>query len=176
MYQMTPPQPPKPPRKKLSLVQVLLLLGAFGFCAWYLYGVFAPAAATTAVIGAGTLGARYSGDCLIVRDETPYDAEGVTSVDYEAAEGSVVQRDAKICYVYSSGFSTKEMTTLQDYRNQIRDYQQKLIAAETTYDAKMTRVESDVLSRAREVREMIAGARGSLTNQEKLLSAAADRA
>ena len=172
MYQMTPPQPPKPPRKKLSLVQVLLLLGAFGFCAWYLYGVFAPAAATTAVIGAGTLGARYSGDCLIVRDETPYDAEGVTSVDYEAAEGSVVQRDAKICYVYSSGFSTKEMTTLQDYRNQIRDYQQKLIAAETTYDAKMTRVESDVLSRAREVREMIAGARGSLTNQEKLLSAA----
>ena len=49
---------------------------------------------------------------------------------------------------------------------------QKLIAAETTYDAKMTRVESDVLSRAREVREMIAGARGSLTNQEKLLSTA----
>ena len=74
MYQMTPPQPPKPPKKKLSLLQVLLLLGAFGFCAWYLYGVFAPAAATTAVIGAGTLGARYSGDCLIVRDETPYDA------------------------------------------------------------------------------------------------------
>ena len=46
-----------------------------------------------------TLGARYSGDCLIVRSETPYDAEGVTSVDYEAEEGSLVHRGTNICNV-----------------------------------------------------------------------------
>jgi len=174
MYQMTPPQPPKPPKKKLSIVQVLLLLAAFGFCGWYLYITLAPAASPYATISAGTLGARYSGDCLIVRNETPYDAEGVTSVDYKAEEGSVVQRGYEICYVYSSGFSTKEMTALQDYRDQIRDYQQKLLLEETTYDARMARVESDVLSRAKEVREMIGGARGSMTNQEKLLDTAID--
>ena len=172
MYQMTPPQPPKPPRKKLNILQLLILLAAFGFAIWYLVKTLAPAASPYATITAGTLGARYSGDCLIVRNETPFDAEGVTSVDYKAEEGSLVQRGDTICNVYSSSLSTKEVTALQDYRDQIRDYQLQLLAAETTYDAKMARVESDVLSRAREVREMIAGARGSLINQEKLLDAA----
>lgn len=174
MYQMTPPQPPQPPKKKLNLFQILLLVAAFGFCGWYLYTALVPAASPYATVQAGTLSAHYSGDCLIVRNETPYDAEGVTSVDYKAEEGSTVMRGYEICYVYSSGFSTREMTQLQDYRNQIRDYQKKLLDTETTYDAKMARVESDVLARAKEVREMIAGARGSLTNQEKLLDAAID--
>lgn len=174
MYQMTPPQPPKPPKKKLHWFQALLILAAFGFAGWYLYTTLAPAASPYAVITAGTLGARYSGDCLIVRNETPYDAEGVTYVEYTAEEGSVVQRGTEICNVYSSGFSTKEMTTLQDYRDQIRDYQLTLIAADSTYDAKMARLESDVLARAKEVREMIAGTRGSLSNQEKLLSTAVE--
>ena len=174
MYQMTPPQPPKPPRKKLNILQLLILLAAFGFAIWYLVKTLAPAASPYATITAGTLGARYSGDCLIVRNETPFDAEGVTSVDYKAEEGSLVQRGDTICNVYSSSLSTKEVTALQDYRDQIRDYQLQLLASETTYDAKMARVESDVLSRAREVREMIAGARGSLINQEKLLDAAID--
>ena len=172
MYQMTPPQPPNPPKKKLNILQLLILLAAFGFAIWYLVKTLAPAASPYATITAGTLGARYSGDCLIVRNETPFDAEGVTSVDYKAEEGSLVQRGDTICNVYSSSLSTKEVTALQDYRDQIRDYQLQLLSAETTYDAKMARVESDVLSRAREVREMIAGARGSLINQEKLLDAA----
>ena len=116
MYQMTPPQPPKPPKKKLNLFQLLLLAAAFGFCGWYLYTALVPAAATSAVITAGTLSARYEGDCLIVRNETPYDAEGVTSVDYKAEEGGVVQRGYEICYVYSSGFSTREMTLLSSVR------------------------------------------------------------
>lgn len=177
MYQMTPPQPPqppKPPRKRLNLFQVLLIAAAFGFCGWYLYTALVPEAATTATITAGTLSARYEGDCLIVRNEIPYDAEGVTSVVYKAEEGSTVQMKETICEVYSSGYSTKETTTLQDYRDQIRDYQMQLVKAETTYDAKMERVESDVLARAKEVRELINGARGSLTNQEKLLDAAID--
>ena len=169
-----PRQPPRPPKKKLNWLQLLLILAAFGFAGWYVYTALVPAAAPFATITAGTLGARYSGDCLIVRDETPYDAEGVTSVDYEAAEGSEVERGTTICNVYSSSYSTREMTALQEYRDQIRDYQLKLLAAETTYDAKMARVESDVLARAREVREMIGGARGSLSNQEKLLDAAID--
>lgn len=172
MYQMTPPQPPKPPKKRVTIFQLLLIAAAFGFCGWYLYTALVPAAATTATITAGTLSARYSGDCLIVRNETPYDAEGVTSVDYKAEEASTVQMGYEICSVYSSGYSTKEMTTLQDYRDQIRDYQMQLVKAETTYDAKMARVESDVLARAKEVRELINGARGSLPNQEKLLETA----
>ena len=79
---------------------------------------------------------------------------------------------AMICNVYSSGFSTREMTTLQDYRNQIKEYQIKLLKAQVNTDAQMEKLESDVMTRAREVRELIGGARGNMNNQEALLSAA----
>lgn len=172
MYQMTPPKPPEKSRKKLSFFQMLLIAAALGFLAWYLYTTFVPAAATTAVIEAGTLGARYTGDAVIVRDEVPYDADGVTSVDYIAEEGSVVRRNQNICQVYSSGFNTKENTTLQNYRDQIKDYQQTLLSKDSTADAIMDRLTTDVLDRAKEIRQMIAGTSGNMLNQEKLLDAA----
>ena len=118
------------------------------------------------------IGTRYTGDCLIVRDETPFDAEGVSSVDYIAEEGSLVSRGASVCNVYSSGFSTREMTALQDYRDQIKEYQVKLLKAQVTTDSYMEKLEADVMTRAREVRELIGGARGNMNNQETLLAAA----
>ena len=65
MYQMTPPKPPEKSRKKLSFFQMLLIAAALGFLAWYLYTTFVPAAATTAVIEAGPLGARYTGGAVL---------------------------------------------------------------------------------------------------------------
>lgn len=177
MYQMVPPQPveppqPQPERRRLSLLQIMLIVAVLGFTVWYLVTALAPAPDAYGVITAGTMGNRYSGECLIVRDETPYDAEGVTSVDYQAEEGSLVYRGTNICNVYSSGFSTKEMTALQDYRDQIKEYQIKLLHSEVATDAKMEKLESEVLTRAREVREIIAGARGNMSNQEALLDTA----
>jgi len=156
-----------------------------GVGAWYLYGALVPDATPYATIQAGSLGARYSGDCIIVRDETPFDAEGVTSVQYKAEEGSYITRtttdpttgmtrSTTVCEVYSAGYSTREMTTLQTYRDAIRDYQKTLLGKETTYDVKMARVQNDVLTRAKEVRAMLAGASGSLSNQEALLQTAID--
>ena len=52
MYQMQPPQPPKPPKKKLNLLQIVILLAAFGFAIWYLYTALAPAASPYATITA----------------------------------------------------------------------------------------------------------------------------
>ena len=172
MYQMTPPQPPKPPKKKLNVLQWLIIIVVVGFAGWYLYTALAPVASPYAAIESGTLGAYYTGDCVIVRNESPYSAEGVTSITYEAEEGSTVMSTDTICYVYASGFSTKELMTLQDYRDQIRDYQKELLGSDNTTDAKMSRLESDVLARAKEVRAMIGGARGNLPNQEKLLATA----
>ena len=177
MYQMMPPQqaqlpPPQPERKRLSVLQIMLIVLVMGFVVWYLVTSLTPETSPYAVITSGAIGSRLSGDCLIVRDETPYDAEGLTSVRYVAEEGTVVGRGATICNVYSSGFSTKEMSMLQDYRDQIKEYQIKLLGAEVATDAKMERLESEVLTRAREVRQIIAGARGNMNNQEKLLGAA----
>ncbi len=160
------------PKKRLSRFQVAVILCAIGFTAWYIYTSFAPETARYATVANGLLGANYTGDALIVRDETPYESESVTDIKYKAEEGKACGRGLEICSVFSSGYSTREMTTLQGYRDEIRDYVTKLLEQETTYDARMARVSSDVLARAREVREIIGGGRGSLTNQEMLLRTA----
>ena len=177
MYQMNPPQPPQnmeAPQEKhrLTVLQMMLIVVVLGFVVWYLVTTLTPEASPYALIEASTIGSRYTGDCLIVRDEVPYDAEGMTSISYLAGEGSRVGRTDVVCNVYSSGFSTREMTTLQDYRDQIRDYQIKLLGSEITTDTEVERLESEVLTRAREVREIIRGARGNMSNQEKMLAAA----
>ena len=126
----------------------------------------------TAVVESYSLGDTHTGDALIVRNETAYDDEGVQNIEYVAQEGSMVYRGDVICYVYSTGYSSKEMSTLQNYRDQIKDYQQTLLKSETAYDQKMTRLESEVLQRGLEVRSLVQGARGNLLNQENILEAA----
>lgn len=64
------------------------------------------------------------------------------------------------------------MTALQDYRDQINDYQQSLLSSETSYDQRMERLENEVLERGLEVRSLVHGARGNLINQEKILETA----
>ena len=176
MYDMQPPQPvqipQRPENKRMSVPQIMLIVVVLAFAVWYLITTLTPESSPYATITAGVIGSRYTGDCLIVRDETPFDAEGVSSVDYIAEEGSLVSRGMTVCNVYSSGFSTREMTALQDYRNQIKEYQVKLLKAQVTTDAYMEKLEADVMTRAREVRELIGGARGNMNNQESLLAAA----
>ena len=176
MYQMNPPQIPaqEPPaeKKRMSVPQVMLIVATLAFAAWYLVTSLTPEPERYGTISAGTIGSRYSGDCLIVRDEVPYDAEGVSSVEYVAEEGNTVYRKSIVCNVYSSGFSTRELATLQEYRDQIKEYQMKLLQSEVAVDTWMEKLESEVMTRAREVREIIHGARGNMGNQEKLLLSA----
>ena len=176
MYDMQPPQPVQFPQRqennRMSVPQIMLIVLVLAFAVWYLITTLTPESSPYGTITAGVIGSRYTGDCLIVRDETPFDAEGVSSVDYIAEEGSLVSRGAVVCNVYSSGFSTREMTTLQDYRNQIKDYQIKLLKTQVTTDAQMEKLEAEVMTRAREVRELIGGARGNMNNQEAQLALA----
>ena len=153
----------------IALLALVLAAGA----AWYFFGdLIGQPRLNTAVVEEGTLGDTHVGDALIVRNETAYDDESVQNIEYVAQEGSTVYRGDVICYVYSTGYSSKEMTTLQDYRDQIKDYQQTLLKSETAYDQKMTRLESEVLQRGLEVRSLVQGARGNLLNQESILDSA----
>jgi len=94
----------------------------------------------------------------------------VTSITYIAEEGSEVAQETRICQVYSAGFSTREVTTLQSYQEEIRDYQKDLITSAIS-DARMDRLMSEVTGHLRELREMIWSNTGSLDNQETLLKA-----
>ena len=150
-----------------------LALAVIAGVAWFfLKDMIGAPQLNTATVEMGTLGETHAGDALIVRNETAFDDEGVQNIEYVAQEGSVVYRGDVICYVYSTGYSTKEMTTLQDYRDQIKNYQQTLLKSETAYDQKMTRLESEALQRGLEVRSLVQGARGNLSNQEAILKTA----
>ncbi|MBP3646411.1 MAG: hypothetical protein J6K55_08295 [Clostridia bacterium] len=157
----------------LSWWKTALALVLIAGVAWYfLKDMIGQPQLSTAVVEMGSIGETHTGDALIVRNETAFDDEGVQNIEYVAQEGSVVYRGDVICYVYSTGYSTKEMTTLQDYRDQIKDYQQTLLKSETAYDQKMTRLESEVVQRGLEVRALVQGARGNLSNQETILKTA----
>ena len=176
MYDMMPPQPtqfvPRPVKKRLSVPQIMLIVVTLGFLVWYLITALIPAKPATAQISLNTYGTHYSGECLIIRDESPYDADSVTSVDYKAEEGASVQAGELICNAYAAGYSDKARIELQDYRDKIKEYQLKLLSAEVATDAQIEKLENEVLTRAREVRKIIHGARGNINNQEKLLNAA----
>lgn len=186
-YWGQPPQIQQPPMPELKtpgapqkrrggagkLIKALLALAVAGGVAWYFLGnLTGGTGMSTAVVESSVLGSNYTGDALVVRNETAFDEEGVQSIDYVAQEGSVVYRGDVICYVYSTGYSTSEMNALQDYRDQIKEYQQTLLLSETAYDQRMTRLENEVIERGLEVRSLVQGARGNMDNQETILETA----
>ena len=152
--------------------RALIILAVLGGGAWFLLGNQEAGGPATAVIETGTLGTIYRGDALIVRNETAFEDEGVQSIQYVAQEGSVVYPGNVVCYVYSTGYSTKEMLTLQDYRDQIKNYQRTLMKGQAQLDTKMDRLEEEVVQRGVEVRNLVQGARGNLINQETILERA----
>ena len=161
-----------PARKRSGFGRILFVLAVLGFSGWYIYTTLVPSGIRTAQVTSGTRGFSYRGDALIVRNETAYEEDGVTSVQYIAEEGGKVFPGDLICMIYTSGYSQKEVTQLQNLRDQIKEYHLNLIAKENVFDQKMTRLETDVLQRAREVRQMVQGAKGNMLNMERLLDSA----
>jgi hypothetical protein len=160
-----------PPRRKPGFGRVLFVLAVLGLSGWYIYTTLVPSGIRTAVISSGSLGFNYPGDAMIVRNETAYDGDGVSSVQYIAEEGSMVYPGDLICLVYSSGYSQKEVNTLQNLRDQIKDYHRTLIAQQSTNDPRMTSLENDVVLKAKDVRKLVQGAKGNMLNMEKVLNA-----
>ncbi|MBN1776794.1 MAG: hypothetical protein JW811_01615 [Clostridiales bacterium] len=158
----------------VRILQAMLVVGLLGGVAWLVINGMQEPKPTTAIVETASLGTTHAGDALIVRNETVYNDEGVQNIEYIAREGSSVKLGDVVCYVFSTGYSSKEMTTLQDYRDQIKDYQQSLLTSETAYDQKMTRLNDQVIQRGLEVRELVHGARGSMVNQEAILQEAID--
>ena len=166
---------PRDPYRRGGFTRVMLVLATLcvlGGGAWFLWRGSMGAMPTTAVIEKGDLGTTHHGDALVVRSETAYEDEGVQSIEYVAQEGSLVYPGNVVCYVYSTGYNSKEMQTLQGYRDQIKNYQRTLLKSQTQLDARMDQLESEVIQRGLEVRSLVQGARGNLGNQETILARA----
>ena len=160
---------------KLNLILgIFIALLAVALIAIAIFQFAANPQVHTALVGDGTLGSSYTGEALIVRNETLYTEKGITQIDYSAVEeGTSVMRGTNVCTVYTSGFSTKEWTKLRDFRAQIKEYQLLLLSTTNIEaDSQLKRYNSSVLERAQETQALVQGANGSLLNQEALLSEA----
>lgn len=151
----------------LSLAVLVIVLGAMG-----LSQLLDPKQSQTALVTLSGQDSTYSGNALIVRNETVFSQAGVSTIRYTAEEGARVSRGTPVCTVYTTGFSSKEMTTLQKYRKALKEHEMALLEAETSPDTKLQRLDTTVLERAAETQALIRGAHGNLLNQEELLKEA----
>ena len=155
------------PKWGLAVV-VIAVIGLGGFFVWRM---LTPGATQYGMVKYGSMSASYSGDAVLVRNETVDVQENVSQIDYLVDEGSRVKRGDLVATIYTSGFNAKEWTTLKRYRDQIKDYQKLLISGATT-DSALLNYMTQVQSRAMEVQRLVHGAQGSVSGQEKLLKEA----
>ena len=178
-----PPAPPEGPRAVPSTgvrgrggtrkgVYIIVAILALAICAGGVWMMLRPGGKQYAYVRRSTLATSYSGDALIVRNETVYTQEGVSRIEYIAEEGAMVDRAENVCVVYNSGFSDKELTTLENYRKKIKEYHRTLLSNSTTKDVQLDRLEGNVLALGMEVQLMVQEDRGSLVGQEALLTEA----
>lgn len=127
---------------------------------------------TTAIARAGVLGDEYSGSVVIARNETLYETENKTRVDFVASEGSRVPRSSVICKVYSSGYNQTEINRLQTYREEIQNYHVNQVLS-TYVDAALDADNEEIDSLSQQVRTLVQGRGvGSLSNLEMQLQSA----
>lgn len=160
-----------PPRKRSMMLYLYLSLGIL-VTVLAIMGIsqlIAPGQNMTALVTLSGQDSTYSGAGLIVRNESVFSQAGVSTIRYTAEEGANVQRGTAICTVYTTGFSNRELTTLQNHRANLKEHQQLLLTSETVPDTRLQRLDSVVMERAAETQALIRGANGNLLNQETLM-------
>lgn len=156
---------------RLLIVVVAVVLLAVGL--WQLRS-FMASNATTAIARADALGKYHTGSVVIARNETLYETENKTSIDFVASEGNRVSRNSVICKVYSSGYNQTEIGKLDEYREEIQNYHVNQVFS-SYVDAALDANNEEIASLAQQVRTLVQGRGvGSLSNLEKQLESALD--
>lgn len=161
-------------KKGIGVIRVILLVlvaVVIGVSVWQLRGYLASNA-TTAIAQADTLGNSYTGTLVVARNETLYETENMTRIDFVASEGSKVSKSGVICKVYSSGYNQTEINRLQTYRDEIQAYHTNQVLS-TYVDAELDSENNEIASLAQQIRTLVQGRGvGSLSNLEKQLESA----
>ena len=127
-----------------------------------------PMGVSEAVIMLATATDQQYLDAVIVRDETVVSYAGVTRIAYVAAEGSLVEEGDEIAYIYSAGYSEREMERLESTRQEIH---KELLS--NIVDAQLETLDEEVLTRALDLKALVSGqSRGNLLNLTRQLESA----
>ena len=169
-YQAPKTGMPRAKQQKKNLgIYIALAVIVLGFSVFAVLRMMAPGQAAYGYVRSGSLSARYTGDAVVVRSELVYQHNGTSQIDYQAEEGAMVKRGDKVAVAYTSGFNAKELTSLNNYRNQIKDYHKNLIE-NAAGDTRLISLMDQVKGRTLEAQKLVQGAQGSLTQQEGLLT------
>lgn len=167
----------RPVRKRRRFVvkkRFFVFLALLALIIFLLVRMFGSPSSTadTAIVQQSTTGNQYVGDIVIVRNETLYDAEGVTRIDYITEEGARVYKGEAICTVYSAGYSETEINKLETYRQKIQQYHKESIMSREV-DTQLEKLDDLVSSYALQIRMLVQGeGQGSLNNLQKQLTSA----
>lgn len=162
--------PAKGKRAKPRFLVFLLIMGMLGGGAYLLLNGLGAGGQAVVILHKETIGAQHQGQAVIVRDEQLVDAESITNIDFIAEEGELVERNAAICSVYSSGYNQLEINRLNKVRTDLQVYHRERQSRTRTMDTQLEPIQDTIESLTMDVRTVVQRAgRGSLINLEKQL-------
>ena len=115
---------------------------------------FLPSRTTEAVVMQAATSSQRAVEAVVIRDETVTSSESTARVEFVAQESTVVSAGDEIAYVYSAGYTEKELAKLETIRQNIQAYHKTLLS--NIVDAQLERLDSIVDSKAVEFRNMVA--------------------
>ena len=161
----------------ILIILIILLVLAGGTAMFSRYGGTIDNKQTSGIINS-SLRTSYTGDAVIVRNETLFTQENISRIEFAVREGGQVKRGDTVCTVYTSGVSKNDISNLATYRTQVESYMKTLLAssnAET--DQEMKYHNNTVLQLAQDIQTAVHRGGGNLGNLEsRLNSAVSERA
>lgn len=149
----------------------ILLMLVLGVAAYFIVGrVQAPRARYEMVV-AGSASDTRTMQAVIMRDEKVASMDGNSTLVYVAEEGEMLNAGDEIAYIYSAGYSTKEMQKLETIRQDIRAYHTTILS--NIVDAELDRLDNQVKYLAQQMKSLVTRkSNGSLINLELQLTQA----
>ena len=149
----------------------VILMLFLGIIVYLVVGRGQPTRARYEVVTAGTTNDTRVMKAVVMRNETVASMDSNSTMVYVAEEGQTLRTGDEIAYIYSAGYSTKEMRKLETVRQDIRAYHTTIL--NNIVDYELDRLDNNVFYLAQQMKSLVTGkSTGSLINLEVQLNEA----
>ncbi len=149
----------------------VLLMLALAVIVYFAVGRMQPAGPRYEIVTAGKTSDIRSMQAVVMRDEEVASMDGNSTMTFVAEEGQAVAAGDEIAYIYSAGYSAKEMRKLETVRQEIRAYHTTILS--NIVDSELDRLDDNVYYLAKQMKSLVTGkTTGNLMNLEVQLTEA----
>jgi len=142
-----------------------LLTLAIGILVYLIVGRIQPTRARYEPVVSGSASDTRLMQAVIMRDETVASMDGNSTMIFVAEEGQYLNAGDEIAYIYSAGYSTKEMQKLESIRQDIRAYHTTIL--DNIVDTQLELLDRNVHYLAQQMKQLVTGkTTGNLMNLE----------